>query len=84
MESNTVRAIPFGGVVDGPDSGDAGDVRSRGVGEVKTSFSAGRDYLGRCLEWANELTAVPADVRKDLAEIVNRLKVIGDEVERIR
>jgi hypothetical protein len=30
------------------------------------------------------LTAVPADVRKDLAEIVNRLKVIGDEVERIR
>jgi len=54
------------------------------VGEVKTCFEDGRRQLMEALAWAKELTAVPTDIRNDLSAVVSQLKVIGEEVERIR
>jgi hypothetical protein len=34
--------------------------------------------------YANELTAVPTDLRRELAEIVSRLGVVCEEVERLK
>ena len=73
----TVRDI-LGEPTDGPTG-----TRGRGLRHVSTAFTNAHAELRRASEWANELTAVPTDLRRELAELVSRLSVLQGEVDRL-